>query len=222
MSSSMKSADKTKKFWTSNRVIATLVVLSLIAAFGVSSCHSNDEPKTSVEKSNASKAKASPAAPVPNTGPPALIPLPASVRDAQLTAIDGESFRLADYSGKVLLVNLWATWCGPCRKEMPELVKLYKEFKSQGVEMVGLTTENPEYAAEMVKDFVRANGINYRIGWASNEFAGTLMQGKNSIPQSYIISRDGHIRKRFVGFGPQIPQMLREAIEAALNDKGKA
>lgn len=223
MSSSIKSADDRKRFWTSHRVIATLFVLSLIAAFGISSCHSNDEPKTG-ENSNTTTAKApAPAAPARNTAPAPVLMLPASVRDAQLTAIDGASFSLADYSGKVLLVNLWATWCGPCRQEMPELVKLHKEFKSQGVEMVGLTTENPEYDAEKVKSFVRANGINYRIGWASNEFAGTLMQGRNSIPQSYIISRDGHILKRFVGFSSvQTPPMLRQAIEDALNDKGKA
>jgi thiol-disulfide isomerase/thioredoxin len=144
------------------------------------------------------------------------------VRDAQLTAIDGSAFRLADFSGKVLVVNLWATWCGPCRKEMPELVKLYKEFKSQGLEIVGLTTEDPETSGELVKSFVRASAINYRIGWASPELAGTLMQGRNSIPQSYIISRDGFILKRFVGFSPvQTPPQLRQAIVEALDHKGK-
>ena len=151
------------------------------------------------------------------------MPLPASVRDAQLTAIDGSSFRLADFSGKVLVVNLWATWCGPCRKEMPELVKLYKEYKSKGLEIVGLTTEDPETSGEIVKNFVRDSSINYRIGWASGELAATLMQGRNSIPQSYIISRDGFILKRFVGFSPvQTPPQLRQAIEDALQNKPKA
>ena len=122
-----------------------------------------------------------------------------------------------------MLVNLWATWCGPCRQEMPELVKLYKEYKSKGLEIVGLTTEDPDSTAERVKSFVQANGINYRIGWASNELAGTLMQGRNSIPQSYIISRDGFILKRFVGYSPvQTPPQLRQAIEDALHNKGKA
>jgi glutathione peroxidase-family protein len=149
--------------------------------------------------------------------------LPDSIRDAQLTSVNGEDFKLADYSGKVILVNLWATWCGPCRVETPELVKLYMEYKSQGLEMVGLTTENPESSAATVKEFVRANGVKYRIGWASQEFAWTLMQGRNSIPQSFIISRDGRIMKRFVGFSPvQTPPQIREAIEAALNDKTKA
>lgn len=223
MPSSIKPIEPTKKFWTSRRMISTLVVLSLIAAFGISSCHSNDEPRTS-EKSSEPATKA-PAAPARNAAPPpaALATLPASVRDAQLTGIDGASFKLAEYSGKVLLVNLWATWCAPCRLETPELVKLHKEFKSQGVEMVGLTTENPQGAAESVRNFVRANGVDYRIGWASGEFALTLMQGRDAIPQSFIISRDGRIVKRFVGFSPvQTPPLLRQAIEEALNDKAKA
>ena len=121
-----------------------------------------------------------------------------------------------------MLVNLWATWCGPCRQEMPELVKLYKEYKSKGLEIVGLTTEDPDSTAERVQSFVQANRINYRIGWASNELASTLMQGRNSIPQSYIISRDGFILKRFVGYSPvQTPPQLREAIEDALQNKSK-
>jgi thiol-disulfide isomerase/thioredoxin len=220
---STKPIEPKKRFWTSRRMISTLVVLSLIAAFGISSCHSNDETKTA-EKPGGPAAKA-PNAPAKNAAPPAaaLTALPASVRDAQLTGIDGASFKLADYQGKVVLVNLWATWCGPCRLETPELVKLHKEFKSQGVEMVGLTTENPQGAAESVKNFVRANGVDYRIGWASGEFALTLMQGRDAIPQSFVISRDGRIVKRFVGFSAaQTPPLLRQAIEEALNDKAKA
>lgn len=220
MSSEKKSPVNNKRFWSSRRVIATFFVLSLIAAFGVSSCHSNDESPTTAGKPGeqpVSVTKGLPPAPASNA-PPVLLPLPASVRDAQLTAIDGSAFRLADFSGKVLLVNLWATWCGPCRQEMPELVKLYKEYKSQGLEVVGLTTEDPEATGETVKSFVRANSVNYRIGWASQELAGTLMQGRNSIPQSYIVSRDGFILKRFVGFSPvQTPPQLRQAIEEALH-----
>ena len=225
MSSAKKSPVTKKRFWSPRRVIATLFVLSLIAAFGISSCHSNDESGSTAGKPGdrpaVSVTKGAPAAP-PANAPPALLALPPSVRDAQLTAIDGSAFRLADFSGKVLLVNLWATWCGPCRQEMPELVKLYKEYKSQGLEMVGLTTEDPETTVDRVKTFVRANSINYRIGWASHELAGTLMQGRNSIPQSYIISRDGFILKRFVGFNAvQTPPQLRQAIEEALHTKPK-
>jgi peroxiredoxin len=105
--------------------------------------------------------------------------------------------------------------------ETPELVKLHKEYSSRGVEMVGLSTEDPEASAASVRSFVRAFNVDYRIGWASHDVALTLMQGRDSIPQSFVIDRNGRIIKRFVGFRPgqepdDTPQQLRQALEDAL------
>jgi peroxiredoxin len=148
--------------------------------------------------------------------------LPATVRDAQLKAVNGAPIKLADYSGKVLVVNLWATWCGPCRSEIPELVKLYREFRPQGLEIVGLSTENPEASAEGVRQFVSDYSMNYRVGWATADVALALMNNRNAIPQSFVISRDGRVLTRFVGFNAsETPLKLRKAVEEALNDKGK-
>ncbi len=117
-------------------------------------------------------------------------------------------------------MNLWATWCQPCRLEIPELVKLHKEFRSQGLEIVGLSTENPERSAESVRNFVQDFDMDYRVGWATNEVAIGLMQGRDSIPQSFVISRDGHVLKRFIGFNPvTTPGQIREAIQEALGQK---
>lgn len=203
-------------FLTPTRLVFTALVLSLVAMFGVSSCNSNDSTTTS-----------SPT-PKPTTAPngarnpvgAGLNVLPPSVLSAQLPAASGSSIKLSDYSGKVLLVNLWATWCGPCRNETPELVKLNKEFQGRGVEIVGLSTENPEASAQSVKEFVREHNVDYRIGWATPEVALTLMQGRESIPQSFIITRDGKIMKRFIGFSPAIVPQLRQALEDALAFKG--
>ena len=120
-----------------------------------------------------------------------------------------------------MLVNLWATWCGPCRIETPELVKLHKEFQSRGVEMIGLSTEDPDASAESVADFVKEYDVKYHIGWATREVAQTLMQGRTNIPQSFIIARDGRIVKRFIGFRPDTtPQQIKQALEEALVEKG--
>jgi peroxiredoxin len=147
--------------------------------------------------------------------------LPANVLEAELRGANGSPIRLSDYSGKVLLVNLWATWCGPCRLETPELVKLHKEFQSRGVEMFGLSTENPDASAQTVRDFVHAYNVDYHVGWATADVALTLMQGRESIPQSFIITREGRIMKRFVGFNPvETPPKLRQALEEALAAKG--
>lgn len=203
--------------WTPVRIAFTVIVLSLFAAFGISSCTSKDEKYTArtpaVGKGNAP----------PNTAPAPITTLPANVVEAELKAVTGAPIKLSSYAGKVLLVNLWATWCGPCRLETPELIKLHKEFRSQGVEMVGLSTENPDSSADAVRKFVNDYNVDYRVGWATNEVAMTLMQGRDAIPQSFIISRNGRVVKRFVGFNPvATPPQIREAIQEALNDKGTA
>jgi peroxiredoxin len=142
------------------------------------------------------------------------------VLDAENRAANGAKIKLADYSGKVLLVNLWATWCGPCRMETPELVKLHKEFRDRGVEMIGLSTEDPDASAQSVADFMRQYKVDYQVGWANREVVQTLMQGRTSIPQSFIIARDGRILRRFIGFSPDnTPAQLKQALEDALVEK---
>jgi cytochrome c biogenesis protein CcmG/thiol:disulfide interchange protein DsbE len=118
---------------------------------------------------------------------------------------------------------LWATWCGPCRLETPELVKLHKEFRSHGLEVVGLSTENPDTSADQVREFVHNYDVDYRVGWSGQDVAITLMQGRDAIPQSFVISRSGRVVKRFVGFNPVFtPPQIREAIQEALNEKAAA
>src|ERR1044071_4157323 len=196
------------KFWTPLRAACTVISLGLLAAFGVSSCNSNDPPN----------GRTSSSAP---TRPTALVTLPRPILDAENKAASGGPIKLANYSGKVMLVNLWATWCGPCRMETPELVKLHKEFQDRGVEMIGLSTEDPDASEESVGNFVREYKVDYQVGWANREVALTLMQGRSAIPQSFIIARDGRILKRFMGFNPQAtPAQINQALEDALVEKG--
>src|SRR2546421_5767312 len=169
-----------KALWTPARVAFTIVVLSLLAAFGISSCSSNDEKRENPSgvarqgstggNNNGPSLKSVPAAPAP------IVTLPTSITEAELRAVTGAPIKLSSYAGKVLLVNLWATWCGPCRLETPELVKLYKEFRPKGLEVVGLSTENPDATATAVKQFVQDFEVNYRVGWATPEVSITLMQ----------------------------------------------
>lgn len=206
---------KDVKFWTPLRLVSTVIVLGLLAAFGVSSCNSNDPPAA------APRVEVKPGTAPRRAANPSLTMLPRLVLDAENKATSGAPIKLANYSGKVLLVNLWATWCTPCRIETPELVKLHKEFQSRGVELIGLSTEDPEASAETVRDFMREYEVDYQIGWATREVAQTLMQGRTSIPQSFVIARDGRIVKRFIGFDPDVtPPQLKKALEDALGEKG--
>ena len=159
-------------------------------------------------------------APAPATAvtaaPATLTDLPPEVSVAPLKDAKGASFKLADFFGKVMVVNLWATWCGPCRQEIPELVKLHKEFHSRGVEIIGLTTENPDTSAEKVHKFIQDFQIDYRIGWAPAEVGVPLMQGHEAIPQIFVISRDGRILQRFIGYSAAYSTQLKQVLEDAL------
>ena len=200
----------------------TLIGVGLISALGLSSCNSND-----VATNNAPANRATNAPPAANAQPPAaFVNLPPALRDTKLQTLDGESLKLSDYADKVVVVNLWATWCGPCRQEMPELVKMSNEYKARGLVVLGLaTTYNERNDPEHVKEYVRSQNVPYKIIWDDGTLAGPLVQvvrGRSVIPQSFVISRDGRIVKHFEGFGASFAQSMRLAIEDALNDKGKA
>ena len=211
-----------QRFWTPSRMVITLVVAGLLAALGFSSCTSNDETsKTPPDKT----ANAPGAKPVASNAEPPVVPQ--ELRDTKVETLDGESLRLSDYANKVLVVNIWATWCGPCRQEMPELVKMSNEFKSRGLVVLGLaTTYNERNDPVHVKDYIRSQNVSYKIVWDNGTLAAPLVglvNGASVIPQSFVISRDGHIIRHFQGFNAfSTPQLMRQAIEDALNDKGKA
>ena len=209
----MKTEVNKVKFWTPLRLACTVIAFGLLAAFGVSSCNSND-PSSNPASANRPGA-------TPNRA--GMTTLSQPILQAENRATSGAPIKLGDYSGKVLFVNLWATWCGPCRLETPELVKLHKEFHAQGLEVVGLSTENAEDSAENVREFVHNYNVDYRVGWSGPEVAIALMQGRDAIPQSFIISRDGRVVKRFIGFNPiSTPEQIREAVQEALNQKSAA
>lgn len=183
------------KFWTPLRIVSLLIVLVLVAAISISSCNMN----------------------APSSSTANLPVVPSVVFDTEMRAANGDPIKLSNYSGKVLFVNLWATWCGPCRMETPELVRLHKEYQSRGVEFIGLSTEDPNTSAQKVRDFMTQYSVDYHIGWATREVALTLMDGKTTIPQSFIITRDGKLFRKIDGFHPRrTPPELKKALDEAL------
>ena len=206
-----------EKVWSRGRIMSVAASLAVILPLAIVSYHIGDlVPVATATTPEPVNANAPAPAPAP-AAPPALTELPPPVSVAPLKDAKGASFKLADFFGKVMVVNLWATWCGPCRREIPELVKLHKEFQSRGVEMIGLTTENPDASAEKVRKFIQDFQIDYRIGWAPVEVGAALMQGHDAIPQTFVISRDGRILKHFGGFSPaNTSAELKQALEDAL------
>ncbi len=192
----------TKASWTATQIGLIVSAIILVVALAFTFYH-GDRPNPIRSASTSNSAESS----VP--------PLPENVMQASINLLDGQKTRLADYSGKVLIVNLWATWCGPCRQEIPHLIEIAKEYKSKGVEVIGLTKEDPENQPEAVKQFSELMNINYPIGWVDEEMQSELMRGRAAIPQAYIIGRDGKILKHYVGFNPRVVPQMKAVIEAA-------
>jgi len=155
--------------------------------------------------------------PKPAIAPSPLLFLPESLRERQIYALDSGSFRFADFHGKVVVINLWASWCGPCRREVPEYEKVRKAYAGHDVEFIGLTTEDPRTSSARVKKFLRDISFSFRLGWADRQTARTLMNGKDSIPQTLVIDADGRIVDHWTGYSPgRSGNRLKQTIDHAL------
>ena len=125
----------------------------------------------------------------PPVAPSGLLFLPENLRERQIKSLNSGSFRFADFHGKVVVINLWASWCGPCRMEVPEYEKVRKAYAGRDVEFIGLTTEDPRTSSDRVNKFLRDISFGFRLGWADRETARTLMNGRNMKQKSGIMSR---------------------------------
>lgn len=213
----MKREQKKKSFWTAGRTTFAAAVLAATALYA-SSCVSNDTANltTNTNTQQASKPKVTVTSSKPAPGQqPQLQVVPAIAWDTQIQAVGGGSFKLSDYKDKTLVLDLWATWCGPCRAEIPHLVEIHSEYSNKNVVVVGLTTEDPNSAAQDVADFAKEMNINYKLGWARGDVAQALMNGRPSIPQTFVIAPGGKIITKFMGYSDRIPEAIRAAIKTA-------
>jgi thiol-disulfide isomerase/thioredoxin len=144
---------------------------------------------------------------------------PRPMMETRFPTLDKGRQRLRDFRGEVLVVNLWATWCGPCRKEIPYLKDLATTLGPRGVRVIGLTTEHPTKDRSRVREFVRSLEMGYQVGFAEGELANYLMQGRNIVPQTYVFDRQGRLLRHFIGFNSQTsPLHLRAVIDHALGE----
>ena len=116
--------------------------------------------------------------------------------DFTVTDLEGKTWRLADFKGKVLFLNFWATWCPPCREEIPDFIAAYKELRSQGLEIIGLSVDR--MTMEKLGEFTKDVGINYPVGLATQDQIRAFRPG-DYIPSTLVIDPEGRIRHRHVG-----------------------
>jgi thiol-disulfide isomerase/thioredoxin len=145
--------------------------------------------------------------------------LPEGLLNREIESLDKGSFRLADFNGKVIVINLWASLCGPCRMEIPDYEKVRKEFAGKAVEFIGLTTEDPRTSTDYARQFAHDLNFTFRLGWADYVTARTLLNGFNTLPQTFVLLPDGHIISYWRGYSrTQSRDLLRNAINRALSE----
>lgn len=118
----------------------------------------------------------------------------------ELKDLDGKAVKLSDFKGKVVLLNFWATWCPPCRKEIPALIALQNQYKEQGLVVIGVSLD--QGGASTVKPFSTRMKINYPLV-IGDEKTGAVYGGIQAIPTTFYIDRDGNVAGRQQGDSDQ-------------------
>ncbi|MFH1038629.1 MAG: TlpA disulfide reductase family protein [PVC group bacterium] len=131
--------------------------------------------------------------------------------DFDLEKLGGGRIRLADYRGKIVIIDFWATWCPPCRKEIPDFVELYKEYAGKGVEILGISLDQKPRG--VLPPFVEKYKINYPILLTDGK-VDRAYGGVTGIPTTFVIDREGRVYKQYVGFRPR--EVFEEDITALL------
>ncbi|WP_352431226.1 TlpA disulfide reductase family protein [Pyrinomonas sp.] len=155
------------------------------------------------------------------TLPPTSLPMPPVVAESGgrgWMLLDGNRETLAEQAGRVLVLDFYATWCGPCRESTPHLVQLQRRYGPQGLRVVGLNVGGPDDRFK-VADFVREFAVQYDLGYPDQALTDLLFASDTRIPQTFIFDRRGQLIQRFVGFDSDVAAKLERAIAQALADR---
>jgi thiol-disulfide isomerase/thioredoxin len=151
-------------------------------------------------------------------------PVPTGLYQATIKDLEGNAYKLEDKKGKVVLVNLWATWCGPCIAEMPHLKELQEKYQAQGFEVVGLNTGDNDTGepepVDKIRSFVADKGLNYPIGYADDKFFSEMIKLTRmaGIPQSLLINREGKMTGIFKGGGMRVINEMKQSVEKTMSE----
>jgi peroxiredoxin len=134
----------------------------------------------------------------------------------ELKDVSGRNVRLSDYKGKVVLINFWATWCPPCRAEMPDLIRLQREHAKQGLQIIGITY--PPQTRARVRRFARSLKVNYPILLGNRQIKARFSSDE-TLPLTVVINRDGTVSEIISGillreeFDQKIKPLLMKEME---------
>jgi thiol-disulfide isomerase/thioredoxin len=132
--------------------------------------------------------------------------------DFDLDLLDGKKFHLAEAKGKVIILDFWATWCGPCLQAMPQVEKVAHEVEGQGVQLVAV---NLQETSEQIKSMLERHKLKITVALDRDGVVADRYKAV-AIPQTVVVNREGTIARLFVGGGPHFEDQLREAVKAVL------
>lgn len=184
----------------------TLTVLVGAGCIALAGCSSSNSEEMAGEESSRIvpvTSEAGSGAPRVSTPVPTEKPKGRSAPEFNLTLLDGSSVQLSDFQGKVLLIDFWATWCGPCRMSIPHLIELQEELGQEGFAILGVSLDRT--GVDAVRRFVESAEINYAIAMGTpgivRAYGGP--QGIRGIPIAFLVDRDGQLANVIQGYRPK-------------------
>lgn len=157
--------------------------------------------------------------PTGSKAPKTSLPMPPASNNTEaqqsFTLLDNRRAKLSDYTGQVVLLDFWATYCPPCLTETPRLVQLHQLYGQRGLTIIGLNVGGPDDKPK-VADFVQQFKIPYALGYPDSEMQALFMSADDRIPQTYIFDRRGHLIKHFIGYDDTVRTELEEIIKKSL------
>ncbi len=132
-----------------------------------------------------------------------------------LQTLDGKEVTLSELKGKVILLDFWATWCGPCRESIPHLIQLYKNYQKDGLVVIGMNVEKGEM--DTVRRFVKSLDIPYPITLSPDEVQRDYRV--SGLPTTILIDKQGRIREKMVGFTSEIAKQMTAKVVTLLSEK---
>jgi cytochrome c biogenesis protein CcmG, thiol:disulfide interchange protein DsbE len=135
--------------------------------------------------------------------------------DFTVKSFDGQEITLSQLKGKVVLLDFWATWCGPCKESIPHLIQLYKNYRESGFELVGMSVDKGD--GEAVRRFVQSMDIPYPVVIAPEVVVRSYRV--TGIPATFLIDKQGKIREKVVGFSGAIAKQLDTKVADLTSEK---
>ncbi|HEX8116848.1 MAG TPA: TlpA disulfide reductase family protein [Pyrinomonadaceae bacterium] len=197
--------------------LKSLILVALVALVALAaSCELDGASKKRADEARLKAA--TPQAPRTN------LPMPPVGADAGATPAgawtqaDGRRVRLEDLRGQVVVLDFWATYCPPCREEIPHLVRLQKQHGPKGFKVIGLNVGGEEDRPK-IPDFVKLYAIQYQLAAPDDDTVRLFLAQDDSIPQTFVLDRRGRLVRHFVGYDSEVAAELEAAVEQALSEK---